>query len=144
MLWKMYWLKFIKYSYKIMLFLYWNFILFFMFSMKSTLEITIRDSQTHPTFLKHLPRKSIIVIHWATFFLIFMYYYQLRDTSPKFTEKQIKQLIKKYWGDFHFVGKLWNYYFLPSCWNIYDFLTIGNISRYWSLDLIDDCEFLIP
>ena len=56
----------------------------------------MRDTQPHPTFLKHLSRKSVIVIHGAKFVLIFMYYYQLRDRSPKFTEKQIKQLIKKY------------------------------------------------
>ena len=69
---------------------------FFMFSLKSKLGIIMRDTQPHPTFLKHLSRKSVIVIHGAKFFLIFVYYYQLRERSPKFTEKQIKQLIKKY------------------------------------------------
>lgn len=63
---------------------------FFMFSLKSKLGIIMRGTQPHPTFLKLLSRKSIIVIHRAKFFLIFMYYNQLRDRSPKFTEKQIK------------------------------------------------------
>lgn len=51
----------------------------------------MRNTQTHPTFLKHLSRKSIIVIQSQ---ILPDYqlrdYYQLRDSSPKFTEKQIK------------------------------------------------------
>ena len=35
-----------------------------------------------------------------------MYYHQLRDRSPKFTEKQIKQLIKNSPGSMHDTGCL--------------------------------------
>ena len=73
----------------------------------------MRDTQTHPMFLKHLPRKSIIVIHWAKFFLIFMCYYQLRDTNPKFNEKQIKYLIKKILWRFQLCKKFVELLFPP-------------------------------